>query len=278
MKEFSRVFEELRSIMIPYCTKARLYSGYTGALNQTLYGALLLLVIIQSAGCASYNQAMFKINDRLDDHVLVPVSKAYKAVTPVVVNKGITNFFSNLDDVVVFVNDLLQLKFQQAASDLARVFFNTTIGLAGFFDVASYMDFPKHNEDFGQTLGHWGVPPGPYIVLPLLGPSTLRDSFGLGLDSIVFDPTFNYVEQERVGYGAWTLNQIDQRADLPDNIKDVIEEAAIDGRFEFIKNSYLQRRKYLVYDGEPPEEEEEEFLDNNNEKSSSLDDQKYLGK
>ena len=222
--------------------------------GRLVFALLLLLLVFQTIGCASYNRTMFKVNENLDEHIMEPVAKGYRAVTPEVVNKGITNFFSNLDDVLVFVNDLLQLKFQQAASDLARIFFNTTIGLAGFIDVASHMDLPKHNEDFGQTLGYWGVPPGPYIVLPLLGPSTLRDTVGLSVDSFAFDPTFR-LGRESTGYYAWTLNKIDQRADLPENVKELIDEASVDGRYEFMRDAYLRRREYLVYDGAPPEED-----------------------
>ena len=185
-------------------------------------GFLFVFLSAQMVGCASYNRTMFKVNENLDEYIMEPVAKGYKTVTPGVVDKGITNFFSNLDDVLVFVNDILQFKFQQAASDLARVFFNTTIGLGGVIDVATHMDLPKHNEDFGQTLGRWGVPPGPYLVLPLLGPSTLRDTVGLGVDSVLFDPTFNYIDSDRASISAWSLDKIDQRADLPDNIKEVI--------------------------------------------------------
>jgi phospholipid-binding lipoprotein MlaA len=196
---------------------------------------------------------MYRFNQGFDDNVGKPVAKAYQKVTPTWMDKGISNFFSNLDDVVVLCNDLLQFKFAQAASDTARLFFNTTVGLLGFIDVASHMDLPKHREDFGQTLGYWGVPNGPYFVLPFLGPSTLRDSAGLGTDYILFDPVTNRVPKKRTRYGLLVVDFVDTRADLLQASR-LLQEAALDP-YVYTREAYLQRRRYYIYDGNPPMED-----------------------
>jgi len=201
----------------------------------------------------SYNRAMYQFNESFDTHVAKPVAEVYRDVVPAPVNKGITNFFSNLDDVVVLINDLLQLKLQQAAQDMARIFFNTTIGLMGFFDVSTHLDLPKHREDFGQTLGYWGVPPGPYFVLPFLGPSTIRDSAGLGADYVYFDPVLNQVDNNTLSWTLYVLKFVDLRSDILD-MKGLLETAALDP-YIFTREAYLQRRRSLVYDGNPPMED-----------------------
>jgi phospholipid-binding lipoprotein MlaA len=149
---------------------------------RTLKSLIAVLALILS-GCAtgtnpadpyeSFNRSMYKFNDSLDKAVGKPLAKGYAYVMPTIGKVMVSNFFSNLDDVVVTANDLLQLKFRQAASDGTRVIFNSTLGIFGLFNVTSRLE--KHNEDFGQTLGYWGVGPGPYLMLPLLGPSTVRD-------------------------------------------------------------------------------------------------------
>jgi phospholipid-binding lipoprotein MlaA len=232
--------------------------------------AILLVLILPIMGCASttgsldpqdpfesYNRAVHKFNQDFDKAIAKPVAEVYKDVVPTPVNKGITNFFSNLDDVVVLINNVLQLKLPQAAQDTARIFFNTTLGLFGFFDVASSLDLPKHREDFGQTLGYWGVPPGPYFVLPFLGPSTIRDSAGLGTDYIAFDPVFRQIDNKTVQWTLFTLDFVDVRADLL-GISRLLESAAIDP-YLFVREAYLQRRLNYVYDGNPPKEEFEDF-------------------
>jgi phospholipid-binding lipoprotein MlaA len=233
---------------------------------RTWFLSCLSLTIIFTAGCAStpgpadphdplesYNRAMYRFNQGFDDSIAKPVAKAYQKVTPTWMDKGITNFFSNLDDVVVLCNDLLQLKFAQAASDTARIVFNTTAGLLGFVDVASHMDLPKHHEDFGQTLGYWGMPPGPYFVLPFLGPSTIRDSAGLGTDYVFFDPVTNRVSKKTTRYGLLVVDFIDTRADLLKASR-LLDEAALDP-YVYTREAYLQRRRYFVYDGDPPMED-----------------------
>jgi len=158
-----------------------------------------LLISLALVGCAStggtvnpkdpwepYNRSMYKFNDAVDKAVLKPVAQGYGTVMPEFGKTMVTNFFSNLDDILVTINDVLQFKFSQAASDGTRVLFNSTFGLLGFFNVAS--DLEKHNEDFGQTLGYWGVGPGPYVVLPFFGPRTVRDSFGQTQRGLRSDP------------------------------------------------------------------------------------------
>jgi phospholipid-binding lipoprotein MlaA len=197
------------------------------------------------------NRGIYRFNDVADKAVVKPIARGYKAVTPVPVREAVGNFFSNLDDVLVTANDLLQFKFRNAAGDASRVIFNTTFGVAGLFVVASAWGLEKHDEDFGQTLGYWGVGNGPYLVLPLLGPSTLRDTLGRVVDN-QGDLVTNIsdVPTRNSGIG---LRLTDHRARLLDTEK-ILEEAAIDP-YLFLRDAYLQRRRSLVYDGNPPPQE-----------------------
>ena len=191
---------------------------------------------------------MYEFNQKADEYVLEPVAKGYQYVTPEVVDRSITNFFSNLDDVAVFVNDVLQLKFSQALSDGGRVIVNTTVGVLGFVDMATDMGLPKHNEDFGQTLGAYGVGTGPYVVLPILGSSTLRDTVGIYADTFV-DP-IQQIDDSDAMWATIVLKGVDTRADLI-STKKIIDQAALDP-YEFERSAHFQRRNYLVYDGNPP--------------------------
>ena len=233
--------------------------------------SLLLLV-----GCSSnktnpdpndpfegYNRAMFTFNDNLDQYVLKPVAKGYDFIMPSPVQKGVSNFFSNLDDIVVLANDLFQFKFTQAASDTGRLLINSTLGLFGLIDWATDLGLEKHNEDFGQTLGYWGAPPGPYFVLPFLGPSTIRDAPGIAVDTAYFDPIYNEPgkgfpaprrNNESAIWGLTIIKAIDTRTQLL-KAGNILEEAALD-RYIFIREAYMQRRKNLVYDGNPPEDDD----------------------
>jgi len=204
----------------------------------------------------SYNRAIHNFNEGFDRTIARPVARAYRNVMPDWADKGVTNFFGNLDDVRVLANNLLQFKFQQAASDSARIFFNTTIGLLGFFDVASHMGFRKHHEDFGQTLGYWGVPSGPYFVLPFFGPSTIRDTAGLGADYAYFDPLLRNVRRSGSRNALFLTDFVDTRADLLD-ASQLLEAAALDP-YVYVREAYLQRRQYYVYDGDPPMDDFEE--------------------
>jgi phospholipid-binding lipoprotein MlaA len=222
---------------------------------------VMLLFTMLLGGCAtvegpadpedpfeSFNRTMYQFNDSLDRAVVKPVAQGYNAIMPTPANKAVSNFFSNLDDVIVIFNDLLQFKISQAAHDSARVFFNTTIGLLGFIDVASGMELPKHNEDFGQTLGYWGVDSGPYIVWPFFGPSNPRDTVGLVADAYV-NPLYD-IEPDHDRYWLTALNIVDTRAGLLSAGK-VLEEAALDP-YLFVRDAYLQRRQHLIHDGNPP--------------------------
>ena len=203
-----------------------------------------------------YNRSVYTFNDRLDKYMLKPIAKGYDAITPNPVQKAVNNFFSNLDDVLVIVNDVLQLKPLQTASDTGRLIINSSIGLFGLIDWASDMGLEKHNEDFGQTLGYWGVPAGPYFVIPFLGPSTLRDAGGLATDTYYFDPQFREIETsfpppsrkpESLVWNLTILDKVDVRAKLL-KTENILDSAALDP-YVFIREAWLQRRNYLVQDG-----------------------------
>ncbi|MCW8983187.1 MAG: VacJ family lipoprotein, partial [Gammaproteobacteria bacterium] len=188
-------------------------------LSKHLLPFLLVTLILLSSGCSmtpsvddgerspdpweGMNRSINSFNEKLDEALLKPVAKGYQAITPEPVDKGISNFFSNLDDVTVFINDLFQLKLIQGTSDLARFTVNSTVGIFGLFDVAEMIGLEKHNEDFGQTLGFWGAPEGPYLVLPFFGPSTLRDGPSKVLVDWRTEPEF-YVDDTAVKYGLYS--------------------------------------------------------------------------
>jgi phospholipid-binding lipoprotein MlaA len=224
--------------------------------NKLRHIGLALAVATALGGCATtasnpkdpfegFNRAMFSFNDTLDKVALKPVATAYKTVTPSFVQTGIGNFFGNLADVWTSANDFLQGKGNDGVSDISRVLINSTFGILGFIDVASKTGVPKHNEDFGQTLGTWGVGPGPYVMLPLFGPSTLRDTAALPLD--VYGDPWAYktpVYIRNIGTG---VRLIDRRAQLLD-ASNLLEDAALD-RYEFIRDGYLQQRQSKIDDG-----------------------------
>ncbi len=191
------------------------------------------------------NRVVYSINDRIDKAVVKPVAEGYKAILPTQVRYCVSNVFGNIGDVPTSINNFLQGKIKEGGSDLCRVGVNTTVGLLGCFDVASKWGFEKHNEDFGQTLGHWGLQTGPYIVLPLLGPSTLRDATALLVDSRI-DPVryINDIPVRNISYG---VRLIDRRAQLLDTTN-FLEDAALDP-YVFVRDAYLARRRSLVDDG-----------------------------
>ena len=195
-----------------------------------------------------FNRSMFKFNDNLDRSVVKPVIDVYTTAVPGFARTGISNFFSNVGDVWVGLNNLLQGKPGQAASDVGRVLVNSTIGLFGLFDVASNMGLEHHNEDFGQTLGRWGAEPGAYLVLPVFGPRDVRDAIGLAFD--IYGNPIGYMHDVGWRNSLWGASFIDTRANLSD-AQNLLEQAAID-RYTFVRESYLQRRRNLVYDGDPP--------------------------
>jgi phospholipid-binding lipoprotein MlaA len=196
------------------------------------------------------NRKVFAFNDTVDKAVLKPVAQGYRAVVPPLARTGVTNFFSNLEDPWISANNLFQGKVESALGDFLRFVFNSTIGLLGVLDVASEMGLEKHNEDFGQTLGRWGLGSGAYVVLPFLGPSTVRDGAARVVDwqgDIVSNldhvPTRNTLYATRV---------VSDRSNLFDATS-ILDEAALD-RYTFVRDSWLQRRRSLVYDGNPPRE------------------------
>jgi phospholipid-binding lipoprotein MlaA len=216
------------------------------------------LVVSMLAGCATsgnpkdplegFNRAMFAFNDALDAVAIKPVAQGYEAVMPAPLRTGVTNFFANIADLFIGINNLLQGKPEQALSDLGRVVINSTIGILGLFDVASEAGLEKHEEDFGQTFGRWGVGDGAYLVLPFFGPRTVRDTVGLALD-VKTDPVA-HLSDVATRNSLLALRLIDNRADLLPADK-VIEQAALD-KYSYVRDGYLQRRRNLIYDGNPP--------------------------
>jgi phospholipid-binding lipoprotein MlaA len=218
----------------------------------------LLIASLLLTGCAAahnpndplepLNRGIYRFNDVLDKALLKPAAQGYSAVMPTPGKVMVSNFFSNLDDIMVTVNDLLQFKLVQGYSDGMRFLVNSTIGVGGLIDVASAGGLKKHDEDLGQTMGKWGVGSGPYLVIPIVGPSTLRDGIGFYAD-LYLDPMY-YINDMSTRNLAYLAQKITRRADLLDQEK-VMEEAQID-RYEFIRDIYLLHRKSLIYDGNPP--------------------------
>lgn len=220
-----------------------------------LFSCLLALMV---SGCATQanrdplegmNRGIYKFNDIADRALFKPVATVYKAVAPTPVRKGFNNFFNNLGSITTVLNDLLQLKFANAFTDAGRFIINSTFGLAGFVDVASMDNIPNHKEDFGQTLGHWGVGNGAYLVLPFLGSSTLRDTSGLVFDTVTTDPiTYTHnIGEIRLHNQLRAAQFTDRRTELLD-AKDIVDDASLDP-YAFARDAYLQRRESLVADG-----------------------------
>lgn len=193
----------------------------------------------------SFNRKMFTFNDTVDKVALKPAATAYKKVLPTFVQTGVNNFFGNLSDLWTGANNLLQGKGKDGMTDLARFGLNSTLGLLGTIDIGSDVGLQKHNEDFGQTLGAWGVQSGPYLMLPLLGPSTVRDTAALPLD--FKGDLLSYKEPVYIRNVGIAVRAVDQRAALLD-ASNLVEEAALD-RYEFIRDGFLQRRESRVNDG-----------------------------
>ena len=229
-------------------------------LNSRICALLLVCASILLSSCAavtapdkrdpweSFNRSVDAFNQGFDRSIARPVAETYKNYTPDTVQTGVSNFFSNLNDIIVTLNDLLQFKFTQAAQDLSRFAFNTTAGLFGLIDVSSHMGLPKHNEDFGQTLASWGVGSGPYVVLPFLGPNTVRSSTGIAADWQV-DPVYT-ITDTTARWSAIVLRAVNTRASLLE-ATNIMEKSGIDP-YVFMRNAYLQHRNSLIYDGNPP--------------------------
>ena len=219
--------------------------------------ALLALAVVAGAANAQSandpfekaNRAVFGFNEALDIAVLTPVAKGYQAVVPELLRAGVTNFFGNFGDGWSAINNALQGKGEAAATMVARVATNTLFGIGGIFDVASDLGMERSTEDFGQTLGRWGMPAGPYVVWPLLGPSTARDSLARPFD-LAWSPTLA-INDGGVNIGLSALNLIDTRTNLLGASR-VVDGLAFD-KYTFIRDAFMSRRRNLVYDGNPPE-------------------------
>ena len=222
--------------------------------------ALLLVGVLALAGCAGFNKnprdpwepmnrGVAEFNEAADSIVLKPVATAYRQAIPPIVRTGVSNFFGNLSDGWSFANSLLQFKFQNAAENFMRLNVNTVFGLGGIIDVASELNIERHREDFGQTLGRWGFPAGPYMVLPLLGPSTLRDTLALTVDWQA-DP-IHYLNSATARSALYALRGVDVRANLL-RLGNVIDEAALD-RYSFTRDAYLQKRRAEITENKESE-------------------------
>ena len=222
-------------------------------------GLSLLAALVGLGGCATtggtpgdplegYNRAMFGFNEGVDKAIIKPVPTGYKTVMPEFARTGVTNFFANLGDLWIGINNILQGKVGAGARDFGRFAMNTTVGILGLFDVASNAGLEKHNEDFGQTLGRWGVGSGVYVVLPILGPSSVRDGLSLLAVDWHGDPLW-YVGNIPTRNELIGVRAVDNRANLLD-LSRLAEEAALD-HYAYVRDAFLQRRRSLIYDGDP---------------------------
>jgi phospholipid-binding lipoprotein MlaA len=226
-------------------------------------GVLVLAAVVFLSGCAtvppgagsdprdpfeSFNRQVFAFNDGLDRAVIKPLAQVYEKVLPDPVQECLSNGFSNLREPSNAFNNLLQGKAADAISGVCRFAINTTVGLLGCFDVAQRMGLQRNHEDFGQTLGVWGAGPGPYLVLPLFGPSSIRDAAGLGVETVL-DVNF-WIENVRVRNALFGTRLVSARSELLE-ADDLVSGAALD-KYTFIRDGYLQRRRHLIFDGYPP--------------------------
>ena len=228
----------------------------------TKINILLLSLII--SGCAttdyepidadpfeSLNRASYGFNSAIDKAILKPVAKGYDKITPTPIKIGISNFFANLDEIPTIINDILQGKLADAANDSGRFLINSSLGLAGFIDVATDLGFEQHDEDFGQTLGAWGVGSGPYLVLPFLGPSTLRDTLGRPVDSYTsIKQDIDHIPTRNTLYGIELLDLRYRLLAIDSQLEDALDE------YSFVRDAFMMRRNYQVYDGNPPEDDD----------------------
>lgn len=233
-------------------------------LARSIRNALVLLAAALLAGCAAspsrvdpfepMNRGMFEIHTAVDEAVMRPAIQMYIDVVPAPVRDAVSNFFNNIDDMISVVNDVLQWKLDKAGNDMGRVMLNTGFGLGGLVDLASMIGIERGNEDFGQTFAVWGFDQGPYLFVPLFGPTTFRDGAGW-IARLAIGPV-GYIPDVPVRNFLYGAGAVDLRAQVTEATK-LVDTAALD-RYLFIRNAYLQRRRYLVYDGKPPPEPEEE--------------------
>ena len=228
---------------------------------------LAALALVLLAGCATtagnsdpwepVNRKVYAFNDAVDKAVLKPVATGYKKVAPAPVQTGVNNFFDNIYDVNTTLNQFLQGKPREGFSDAARFVFNTVFGVFGLFDVATPLGLDKHDEDFGQTLGVWGVPAGPYVVIPFLGPSSARDAPAKLVDLQWYYP--RWLDNDTAYWSLWVTDKVRTRANLL-QAGNVLEQAALDP-YVFLRDAWMQRRRSQVYDGHPPREKYEDEED-----------------
>lgn len=227
-----------------------------------LVAALVASALV--AGCAMgptkedpfepMNRVSYKVHQVIDGNFVKPIAVAYVTYTPEIVRTAVHNFFGNIDDMFSFVNDMLQGKGEKAGNDLGRVITNTGFGVLGLIDIAGSGNIPKGDEDFGQTFGFWGIPQGPYLFIPVFGPTTVRDGSGTVLRA--FTTPVNLINDVAARNIIWGVGLVDLRASALQT-ENLLNQAALDP-YTFIRRSYLQRREYLVHDGKPPPRKEEE--------------------
>jgi phospholipid-binding lipoprotein MlaA len=201
-----------------------------------------------------FNRVMYKINEPIDRDIIFPGVRAYNETVHPVVRQMISNFFGNIDDLFGALNSALQGKKEKAANDMGRVIVNTMFGLGGLIDFASEANIPRSDEDFGQTFGHWGIPAGPYLYVPLFGPSTVRDGVGWGVRAYL--SPIRYIDEWAVRDSLFWIGYVDVRSKYYE-AQQLVGGAALDP-YTFARRSYLQRREYLTYDGQPPPRKDED--------------------
>ena len=229
-----------------------------------IIASTLALACALLAGCATtqsrvdpfepWNRAMYQVHETVDGALIKPIAEGYVRSAPAPVRTSVSNFFGNIDDLFSGINHVLQGKKERAGDDFGRVLLNSTFGIAGLFDPASEMGITKDKTDFGITFGKWGAPQGPYIFVPLFGPTTVRD--GTGWLVRIYANPIGYINDIRLRNSLYGLNYLDTRAQLL-SAEGVLEAAALD-KYRYLRNAYLRARRYQVYDGKPPPEDEEE--------------------
>lgn len=236
--------------------------------NSLIKLIIISISLLLLSGCAtqankdpleSVNRGIYKFNDVTDRAIFKPTATVYKKITPSPIRTGISNFFRNLGSITTILNDLLQFKFKQAFQDTGRFVINSTFGIAGLIDVAGMDGMPHHREDFGQTLGHWGVGSGAYLVLPFVGPSSVRDLVGFTVDTVTTDAaTYAHNKGEiRLSNQMRAAQAISVRSELLD-ATDLIDQASIDP-YAFMRDAYMQRRAYQITDKQPAPADDGDF-------------------
>ena len=252
----AEIQQNIRNVTLVYNIRlVKIQHSWIITLYMNIKNLIIVALMLPLFGCAtqqnidpleSMNRSIYGFNVAVDDAVMKPVAKGYKAVMPDPVEKGINNFFNNIRDIITVINDVLQLKIEHAANDTGRVLVNSTVGLLGLIDVHSMSGGERRKEDFGQTLAQWGFESGPYIVVPFFGPASLRDLSSFVVDKGILNPMF-YIEDDMTKSGLLTLNYVDFKSRLS-STKELVGVASLD-EYEFIKNAYFEKRAYEINDG-----------------------------